>query len=143
MTDDHYELSLAVFDAGEARDKLRAATTVILNLEKKYADAIQDAADSEAAYRLQLAQDFARYRVAGEAVEAAKIAAHGANALLSKERDEAAGRLKLAAERLDNARDTRRSLWRLIEWARERDIAKIKVGQQMAIDERVPADRWP
>jgi hypothetical protein len=52
MTDDHYELSLAVFDAGEARDKLRAATTVILNLEKAYADAIQDAADSEAAYRL-------------------------------------------------------------------------------------------
>jgi hypothetical protein len=143
MTDDHYELSLAVFDAGEARDKLRAATTVILNLEKAYANAIPDAADAEAAYRLGLAQSFKDYRSAGEAVEAAKIAAHGDNALLSKERDEAAGRLKLAAERLEDARDTRRSLWRLIEWSRERDIAKIKVGQQMAMAENAPADRWP
>jgi hypothetical protein len=95
MTDDHYELSLAVFDAGEARDKLRAATTVILNLERGYANAIPDAADAEAAYRLE------------------------------------------------DARDTRRSLWRLIEWSRERDIAKIKVGQQMAMAENAPADRWP
>lgn len=141
---DHYDLSLSVFDAGEARDRMRAATTVILDLEKAYAAAIQNAADSEAAYRLRLGASFRDYRSAGDAVEAAKIAAHADNALLSKERDEAAGRLKLAAEKLENARDTRRSLWRLVEWAKERDLAQIKVGQQMAMTpENAPAGRWP
>jgi hypothetical protein len=70
-------------------------------------------------------------------VEAAKIRAHAETVALSKDRDVKATRLKLAFERLEDARDTRRSLWRLIEWARGRDLANASTP------ENVPADRWP
>jgi hypothetical protein len=56
---------------------------------------------------------------------------------------EAAGKLKLAEKRLDDAVDTRRSLWRLVEWARDRELATFKVGQQGTLtDERAPVG-WP
>lgn len=116
-----YELSLRAFDSGEARDKLRGATEVILNLEAAYAKAIEEAAEKEAFYRLRLAEQFKAHRDNGEAVEGAKVRAHGDTAAEKKEALRAAGELKLAEKRLDDAVDTRRSLWRLVEWAHDRD----------------------
>ena len=138
MTD--YGLNLAVFDSGEARDKLREATRIIIELEDAYKAAVSEAAETEAFYRLKLSEKFREYRDAGTAVEAANTMARGDVSPLSKARDEAAGMLKLAGEKLENARDTRRSLWRLVEWARQRDAGRVvSVGS----DERVPAERWP
>lgn len=125
-----YALALAVFDSGEARDKLRDATRIVLELEDAYARAVQDAAEAEAFYRVRLADAFKAHRDAGAAVEAANTLARGECAADSKARDQAAGMLKLAGERLENSRDTRRSLWRLVEWARDKEIATLKPGQQ-------------
>jgi hypothetical protein len=137
MADDHYELSLQVFGDGEARQKLRAATEVVLSQERAVDLAGEEAAESEALYRLEVGRAFAAARADGDAVEAAKIRAHAETVALSKDRDVKATRLKLAFERLEDARDTRRSLWRLIEWARGRDLANASTP------ENVPADRWP
>lgn len=134
---DHYALSLEVFGDGEARQKLRAATEVVLGQERAVDLAGQEAAESEALYRLEVGKAFAAARAAGDAVEAAKIKAHADCVALSQDRDVKATRLKLAFERLEDARDTRRSLWRLIEWARGRDLATA------GAPENVPADRWP
>lgn len=137
MTDDNYRLSLAVFDSGEARAKLRGATEIILNLEGDYADMIKAAAETEAYYRLRLAEQFKAHRDAGAPVEAANIMARGDCAPDKQAALEAAGALKLAEKRLDDAVDTRRSLWRLVEWARARDTAT-----RPAEDERAPVG-WP
>lgn len=127
-----YGLTLAVFDAGEARDKLRDATRIVLELEDAFKRAVMDAAEAEAFYRVKLAEAFKAQRDAGAAVEAANTLARGECAVAARERDVCAGLLKLAGEKLENARDTRRSLWRLVEWARDREVATIKPGQQSA-----------
>jgi hypothetical protein len=137
MTDDTYTLTLAVFDSGEARSKLRDATKVILSLENDYADMIKAAAETEAFYRLRVAQQFKAHRDAGAPVEAANIMARGDCAPEKQATLEAAGALKLAEKRLDDAVDTRRSLWRLVEWARARDTTTKPVE-----DERAPVG-WP
>jgi hypothetical protein len=134
---DTYELSLRAFDAGEARDKLRAATEVVLSLEKIVAVAGEESADAEAFYRAELAKAFRGYREAGNAVEASTTMARGDCAPLSRERDSKATALKLGFERLEDARDTRRSLWRLVEWSRDLAVASAHRP------ENVPADRWP
>lgn len=133
---DTYDLSLAVFDSGEARDKLRGATSIILSLENDYAEMVKVAAEAEAFYRLRLAEQFKAHRDAGEAVEGAKIRAHGDTAAEKQATLEAAGALKVAERRLEDAVDTRRSLWRLVEWARSKDTAA-------PVDERVPSGSWP
>jgi hypothetical protein len=137
MTD--YDLTLAVFDSGEARTKLREATAIILALEKDYEAAVRNAADAEAVYRRELAGAFGRYRKEGMAVAEAETTARAEVAMHSHERDVTGGLLKLAGERIENARDTRRSLWRLVEWARQRDAAAGKAPD----DERAPAASWP
>jgi hypothetical protein len=137
MTDDTYTLTMRVFAAGEARDKMRDATSAILALENEYLVAVDEAAETEAFYRLRLAEQFRAHRDAGAAVEAANIMARGDVVAESKARDVAAGKLKLAGEKLENARDTRRSLWRLVEWARARDTTTKPVE-----DERAPVG-WP
>jgi hypothetical protein len=140
MSDD-YGLTLAVFDSGEARDKLRDATRIVLELEDAFKRAVDDAAEAEAFYRVRLAEAFRAHRESGAAVEAANTLARGECAAHSQERDRTAGMLKLAGEKLENARDTRRSLWRLVEWARDRELATIKPGQQTAMNSAAPA--WP
>lgn len=132
-----YELSLQAFDSGEARDRLRAATEVVLTLEKMVAEAGEEAAETEGLYRFEVGRLFEQYRGEGDAVEAAKIRAHKAAVVHSKARDLAATKLKLAFERLEDARDTRRSLWRLVEWSRDIQVARSRVP------ENVPAERWP
>jgi hypothetical protein len=101
---------------------MRLATRVLIAAEQACDDAAQRAADAEAVYRSEMGKAFASYREKGEAVEAAKIAAHRDCARLSRERDYSADLVKLARERIEDARDSRRSLWRLIEWARDRDL---------------------
>jgi hypothetical protein len=44
---------------------------------------------------------------------------------------ETSGKLRLAEKRLDDAVDTRRSLWRLVEWAREKE-ARTPAQQSLA-----------
>lgn len=130
-------MTLLTFD--EARDRLRDATRVVLDAEKNYEAAVQTAADTEAVYRVELATAFRSEREGGNAVQEAEIKARAAVAVQSRDRDHAAGMLRLAAERLENARDSRRSLWRLIEWSMRASTA----APGRAQDERVPADRWP
>jgi|1185.fasta_scaffold12914_2 hypothetical protein len=120
------------------RLKLVDATRIVIAREEAYANAVEEAADAEAFYRVQLAEAFKRLRDGGAAVEAANTVARGECAVHSRARDAAAGRLKLAAEKLEDARDSRRSLWRLIEWARGRDLATAG-----AAPENVPGERWP
>jgi hypothetical protein len=142
MTDPDY--TLRAFDPGDARDRLRDSTRMILDLEKAYGAAVEAAADAEAVYRAEVAKSFDALRAGGEAVEAARIKAHGETAPVKRDTMAAAGMLKLAAERLEDARDTRRSLWRLIEWsaARERRAAAVMTGTN-ADDERIPGTSWP
>jgi hypothetical protein len=135
MTDDDN----LTFEA--ARDRLRQATKIILDLEHEYAEAVQAHADAEAVYRAELAKAFDNHRSAGDAVEAAKIKAHGDTATLKRDAIASAGMVKVQADKVENARDSRRSLWRLIEWAaqRERRAANMVARD----DERVPGETWP
>src|SRR3954447_9375115 len=125
------------FDA--CQDRLRDATRIVLDLETKYERAVERAADAEAVYRSELGKAFAGYREAGKAVEESSTLAKREVAKLSRERDYAKDMVKVAAERLEDGRDSRRSLWRLIEWARERDLiaARSQVGQQQQLDSRM------
>jgi hypothetical protein len=129
------------FDADDwtfdgCRRRIRQATAAVTDKEHAYHAAIERSADAEAVYRAKLAKAFEGYRKDGKAVEESTTLARRDVAVLGRERDYAAGLVKLRAEQLENARDARRSEWRLIEWARARDLAQPR-------DERVPADRWP
>jgi hypothetical protein len=127
----------ADFTFEDARDRLRRATEVVIAAERAVEVAGEEAADAEGVYRAELATAFKAEREAGAAVEAASIAARGACVVFSRERDAKATALKLAFEKLEDARDSRRSLWRLIEWARARD------GARSNAPENAPGDRWP
>jgi hypothetical protein len=119
------------FDFADCRDRLRRATEIVIDAERTYEKAIERGADAEAVYRRQLAEQFKAQRQEGKAVQEADTLARSDVAKFSRERDYAAGMLKLAAERLEDARDSRRSLWRLVEWARGRDLATpAQDGQQ-------------
>ena len=120
--------------------RLREATRIVIDAENKYRLCIEEAADAEALYRKELATAFQTYRTAGKPVEESNTLARGDVVLHSRNRDYAAGVVKLAADKLEDARDSRRSLWRLIEWARERDLIALRTS---GTDERVPAERWP
>lgn len=130
----------------QARDNLRTATRIVLDAEKATEERAREAADAEAVYRKQLADEFQRRREAGDAVEAANIGARGAVVKASRERDYAASMLKLAHEKLEDARDSRRSLWRLIEWSREHEqrvAASNGTPAQGTLPENVPGRTWP
>jgi len=123
------------FTFEDCRNRLREATQIVLGKERDFEAAVKNAADAEAFYRSQLAVKFAEYRAAGKGVEESTTLARADVSVHSRERDYRAGVLKLAAERLEDARDSRRSLWRLVEWARERDLiaARAQVGQQQSL----------
>ena len=130
----------------EARENLRRATRAVLDAEEATQERVREASDAEAVYRRQLADAFDRFRQAGEPVEAANIKARGECAKAVKERDYAAGMLKLAHEKLEDARDSRRSLWRLIEWSRDHDRPAPAANggpAQQALPENVPTGNWP
>jgi hypothetical protein len=122
------------FDFADCRDRLRDATRIVLDHESMYERAVERAADAEAVYRRQLAEQFKAQRQEGKAVQEADTLARSDVAKFSRERDYAAGMLKLAAERLEDARDSRRSLWRLVEWQRDLDVARARSdGQQQRL----------
>lgn len=128
-----------------ARENLHKATRIILDLEGAYEKAVEASADGEAVYRAELAKAMKGYRDAGKAVQEADTLARADVAVFSRERDYSAGMLKLAGEKLENARDSRRSLWRLIEWASRRDVPRPATNgpaQQRLGDEREPVG-WP
>jgi hypothetical protein len=120
------------------RQKLRDATRIVLDAEAVYERAINEAADAEAIYRSEHAKAYQAHRTGGAAVAEADTLARGDVVMHSRERDYRAGMMRLALERLEDARDSRRSVWRLIEWAR--GVALAQAGQT---DERVPASQWP
>jgi hypothetical protein len=124
----------------EARDRLRDATRIVLDAEADYEKAVRNAADGEAAYRLKVGEAFKRLRDDGAAVEAANTLARAESVMFSRERDVAAGLLRLAGEKLEDARDSRRSLWRLVTWSMEHEVAATR---RTPTDERAPGDRWP
>lgn len=105
----------------EAKQKLRDATAIVLGREREFEHAVERAADAEAFYRVKLAEAYKGHREVGRAVAEAETLARAEVAQHSHERDCAAGMLKLAGERLENARDSRRSLWRLVEWSRAQE----------------------
>lgn len=131
----------------EARTNLRQATQAIIGLEHAYEMAVERSADAEAVYRAQLAAKLQAHREGGKAVQEADTLARADVATLSRERDYAAGMLKLAHEKLDDARDSRRSLWRLIEWSARVDAARTPTSNggpaQMPLPENAPPERWP
>lgn len=108
---------MTFLDFQQARDLLRDATRAIIDAEKTYETAVGEAADAESVYRLDLAQAFGSERKGGATVADAETQARAVVAVQARERDVTAGLLRLAGERLEDARDTRRSLWRLIEWS--------------------------
>lgn len=132
MSDNGSYLSIA-----EARTRLRQATQIVLDAEKAYEGAVQTAADGEANYRLQLGAAFKRQREGGAGVEESNVTARAEVVVHSRERDASAGAARLALERLENARDSRRSLWRLVEWSARHDAP---IGRAR---EDVPGSEWP
>lgn len=108
------------FDA--CRVRMKEATRIVLDKIAAYDRAAQRAADAEAVYRNQLAAKFKAHREGGAAVEAATTLARADVATLSRERDYAKDLVKEAMADIEAALDSRRSLWRLVEWARERDL---------------------
>lgn len=123
------------FDA--CRRRMKKATAIVLNYSAAYREAANNAADAEAVYRQRVGRAFAKRREEGEAVEAAKIGAHADCAKFSHARDVARDLVKVAADDMQGALDSRRSLWRMVEWARDRDVASARR------DERAPAEQWP
>lgn len=111
------------FSFDGCRNKLRDATRIVIDKERAYEKAIERKADAEAVYRRQVAEKIKEHRSNGKAVEESVALARADVAVLSRERDYAADMAKLAAEEIEDARDSRRSLWRLVEWARDRDLA--------------------
>jgi hypothetical protein len=132
-----------VLSFDQARDGLRMATRKIIDLEGDFKRAVDAAADTEALYRHELAEAFKRYRKEGQAVEESKITAQAEVAIHSRDRDAAAGELKLAGERLENARDSRRTLWRLVEWSmRAQTAVPAPVGRLFENDAQ-PRSEYP
>lgn len=118
----------------EARRALRAMTQAIRDAEAEYKHATETAADAEAIYRAQLGQAFRAAREAGEPVGAADTIAREQTAPHVRDRDATAGYVKVCHEVLEDRRDDRRSLWRLIEWSARRE------GRSR---ENVPGEEWP
>jgi hypothetical protein len=106
----------------EAREALRGLTDTIRAREADYEEAIKRAADTEAVYRAALAEAFRHHRTQGAGAGEAETLARADVATLSRERDAAAGMVKLAAERLEDRRDDRRSFNRLVEWSAAHDL---------------------
>jgi hypothetical protein len=125
------------FDA--CRERLRDATRAITTAEDAYKQAIERSADAEAVYRAEVAKAFGMHRADGKAVEESTTLARRDTAVLGRERDFAAGMVKLRADQLENARDSRRSLWRLVEWQRDRDVAQVRANGhvQQELDARM------
>jgi hypothetical protein len=124
----------------EARDRLRQATQIVLDKEKAMREAATRMAETEAIYRREVGAAFTRYRKDGSSVQESDITARAEVAVHSHDRDLAAANFKVAGEELEDARDSRRSLWRLIEWSAAHERA---AASAQTYDERLPGATWP
>lgn len=127
----------------EARDRLRQATKIVLDAEAKLREAATAKADAEAVYRRKLGEAFARYRKEGMGVEESNVTARAEVAMSTHARDVSADLFKVAGEELEDARDSRRSLWRLIEWSMAHEAAQARRAADPVPDERLPGATWP
>lgn len=106
----------------ESESRMQSMARRIRIAEKALAKANEDAATSEALYRKALGEKFKQLRAEGTAVEAAMTQARGELWQLSRERDIAAGRVRLRLEQLDNRRGERASLHKLVDWSGGIDV---------------------
>jgi chromosome segregation ATPase len=106
----------------ESESRMQSMARRIRIAEKALAKANEDAATSEALYRKSLGERFKQLRAEGTAVEAAMTQARGELWNLSRERDIAAGRVRLRLEQLDNRRGERASLHKLVDWSGGIDV---------------------
>jgi chromosome segregation ATPase len=106
----------------ESESRMQSMARRIRIAEKALAKANEDAATSEALYRKSLGERFKQLRAEGAAVEAAMTQARGELWNLSRERDIAAGRVRLRLEQLDNRRGERASLHKLVDWSGGIDV---------------------
>lgn len=113
----------------QLRQQLRTLTVEIRTAEDTYKNALENSADAEAAYRAALAGAYKKYRLDGAGVSESETLARGDVVLASRERDSAAGKVKHAAEVLENRRDDRRQLWRLVDVLRPRTTATTEPGE--------------
>ena len=126
----------------EARDRLRQATQIVLDREKAMREAATRMAESEAVYRRDLGTRFSGHRDAGLGVQESEIKARADVAVQAHDRDLAAALFKVAGEELEDARDSRRSLWRLIEWSAAHERAQAAKANNTT-DDRLPGATWP
>jgi hypothetical protein len=91
----------------ESESRMQSMARRIRIAEKALAKANEDAATSEALYRKSLGERFKQLRAEGTAVEAAMTQARGELWNLSRERDIAAGRVRLRLEQLERRPNAR------------------------------------
>lgn len=108
----------------QAEDRMRGKAREIRATEKDCDKASEDAATAEAIYRKALGERFKALRDEGTAVEAASTQARGELFHLSRERDIAAARVRLAYERLEDRRGERASLHKLVDWSAGIDVSR-------------------
>jgi chromosome segregation ATPase len=107
---------------GDAEHRLTEMAKRIRNVEKGYAQAVEDAATAEALYRRKLGERFRELRAEGLAVEAAMTQARGELFNLSRERDIASGRVRGKLDELEDRRGERASLHKLVDWSGGIDV---------------------
>src|SRR3954468_2182927 len=112
---DQLGLGDGVWNFEACRQRLRQATTTVVEAEDRYKQAIERSADAEAVYRAKVAEAFAGYRESGQAVEAATTLARRDVAVLGRGEASAAGLVRRRPDKLKARGDGRGSVWRLIE----------------------------
>jgi hypothetical protein len=105
----------------DAQTALRNVTANVREAERCYEQAVEQAAEAEATYRRVLAKTMRQLRAEGMPIGLAETCAKGDVADFSRDRDRAAGDLRLALETIENRRGERASLHRLIEWSAAHD----------------------
>lgn len=106
----------------EAAEAMNRMARVIRKLEKEHADSVDAAASSEAVYRKAISERIDFHRGEGLAVDQAVARARADCLVLSRERDEAEGKVRNVLERLHDRRGEREGLHRLVAWSHSIDI---------------------
>lgn len=108
---------------GQAIGQLQDITRQARAAEDDYRVAVELAADAENVYRHEFAVAFRRLRGEGHAVAESETLARAECAVVRRDRDVAAGGVRLALERIENRRGERASWHRIVEWSQQKDRA--------------------
>ena len=95
--------------------KVQELNRVIRRMEERLMEEGTEAADAEAAYRAQYAHHLRQQREQGTTVAEAEAYARAAVVVLSQDRDVKAHRVKVTFEEIQDRRDERVSLHRLMD----------------------------